>query len=75
MRGYIDMGNLSSIQLDNMYIIFWSVRSSSKRGGDGVKRVDGVSLFQSAASITLFIRVHENLVQRPRNNKSIDVTV
>ena len=31
---------LSSILLANMELVYWSVHSSSKRGGDGVKRFE-----------------------------------
>ena len=41
IRGYIDRGNFSSIQVANMNLIYWSVCSSSRREGDGVKEVDG----------------------------------
>ena len=52
MRGYIDREKLSLIQVANMDLIYWSVRSYSRRGGDDVKEVNGVSLFQPAAVIT-----------------------
>ena len=32
--------NLSSIKVANMDLIYWSIRSSSKRGGDGLKGMD-----------------------------------
>ena len=60
MRGYID--NLQSFQLANIELIYWTVRSSSRKGWDGIKGVDGGYHF---------IRVHENLVQHPTNNISI----
>ena len=50
---YVDMltgENLQSFQLDNMYLIHWSVHSSSKRGRDGVNES---IVIQPAASITL----------------------
>ena len=40
---YVDIlteENLSSFQAVNIYIIYWSVRSSSRRGGNRVKEVD-----------------------------------
>ena len=37
-------GKLLSIKVAMMYIIHWSVRSSSRKGEDGVKDMDG-SLF------------------------------
>ena len=42
------------MKIDNMELIYWSVRSSSRRTGDGIKRIDGgVLLFSQATSITL----------------------
>ena len=41
---YVDIINgekLSSIKVANMDIIYWSVHSRSKRGGDRMKWVDG----------------------------------
>ena len=47
---------LSSIKVAIMDITYWSVRSSSRRGGDGVKGVDGGgTLFYSAKSFTLLL--------------------
>ena len=37
-----------------MDLIYWSVRSYSRRGGDGVKGVNGVSLFYPVAVIPFF---------------------
>ena len=40
---YVDIlteENLSSFQTVNMDLIYWSVISSSRRGGNGVKEVD-----------------------------------
>ena len=67
-RIYVDIvtgDKLFLFWVANMYIIYCSDHSSSRRGGDGVKRkmVDIV--------IFLFIRIHKNLVQDPRINKSI----
>ena len=50
-----------------MDLINWSVRSSSRRGGDGVK--GGVVILASCEYY--FIRVHENLLQHPSNYISI----
>ena len=58
MCGYIDRENLS--------LIYWLVPSSRRRG-KGVDK-DIVNL---ASCGYYFIRVHENLVQHPNNNKSI----
>ena len=33
--------NLSLIQVANMDLLYWSVRSFSRKGGDGVKGLDG----------------------------------
>ena len=42
MSNYLNfMEKLSSIKLANMDLIYWSVRSSNRRGGDYVKIVDG----------------------------------
>ena len=42
-----------------MDLIYWSVRSSSKMGGDGVKRLDGRDIvIYPAASITLLVHGH-----------------
>ena len=61
--------NLSSVQLPNMELIYCSVRSSSRRGADGVKR-GNVILVSCKHQIN---RVHENLVQHPSNNIWINV--
>ena len=45
-----------------MDLIYWSVRSSSRRGEDGVKGWRGASLFEPAACFTLL---------DPSNNISI----
>ena len=56
-RIYVDImtrEKLSLIQVANMDITQWSVCSSSRREGDGVKRDDaGMTLFQPATSVTL----------------------
>ena len=46
-----------------MDLIYWSVRSSSRRGGDGVKGYRCFSHLRPS-----LVRVHENLVQHPINN-------
>ena len=51
--------NLSSIEVANRDLIYWSVRSSSRRGGDGIK---GVIIILASCKYH-FIKVHENLVQ------------
>ena len=48
-----------------MDIIYWSVRSSNRRGNK-VKGVDG-GIFILASCEYHFIRVHENLGQDPSN--------
>ena len=68
--GYVDIltgGNLSSIYVANMDLINWSVRSSSRRGGDGVK----VGVVILASFEFYFSRVNENLLQHPSNYISI----
>ena len=37
MRMNIEYVDILSIQVANMNLIYWSVHSSSRRGGDGVK--------------------------------------
>ena len=53
--------NLSSIWLDNMNLIYWSVCSSSRRGW-------GYHYLASCKHD--FNREHKNLVQNPSNNIS-----
>ena len=62
--------NLSSIQLANMILIYWSVSSSSRKGRDGVKAVHGGGI-NILASCEYHCRLHVNLVQHPSNNISI----
>ena len=50
--------NLASLYVADIKLIYWPVRSSSRRGRDGV------SLFEPAKIITL-IRVHEHPLQHP----------
>ena len=52
IRGYYDRGKI---------VIYWSVRLSSRSGGDWVKR--GMGWIVILASYKLyFIRVHDNMV-------------
>ena len=63
-RIYVDImtgKKLSSIELANLEQIFWSVRSSSLRGGDVVKGVDGGNRYVSPQQVS-FYQKHENLV-------------
>ena len=55
-----------------MDINYWSVSSSSKRGGDGIKEVGVVVILASYKSH--FIRVHDHLVYDPSNDKSIKLS-
>ena len=50
-----------------MDLIYWSVRLSSIKGGDGENEVDPPYHYFSQ----LEVRVHENLVQHPSNYISI----
>ena len=63
-------GKLSSIWLANMKLIYWSVRSSGRRGGDEIKRVDGVIVILARCDFH-FIREYENLVKDPSKDISI----
>ncbi len=63
IRGYIDRGKF--------FVCFYgphlfSVHSSSRRGGDEIKMVDGGIVILASCEYH-FIRVHENLVQHPSN--------
>ena len=52
---YVDIlavENLSSIDVAIMDFINWSVRSSSRTGGDWLKGVDGVIIISDISSIT-----------------------
>ena len=53
-----------------MDLIYLSVHSYSRIGGDGVKRLDGGEggIVILASCDYHFIRVQENLVQHPSNN-------
>ena len=55
-RIYVDImteEKLSSIQVAISPVIYWSVRSTSRRGGNRVIGVGDKSLFQTATSFTL----------------------
>ena len=52
---------LSSIYVAKMELIYWSVRSSSRREWEGIKGVEG-GAFNLARSVFLIIREDENLV-------------
>ena len=51
--------------------IYWSVCSSSRRGGYGAKDYGGIVVLASCEHH--FLRVHKNLVQHPNNNISIKI--
>ena len=57
---------LSLIELANMDLNNRSVCSSSRRGGDKVKGVDG-----GIVNLASVLKVHKNLVEHPCNNISI----
>ena len=63
--------NLSSIKVANMDHIKCPVRSFSGRAGDWVKGVDGRYRYFSQLGLSLYHRVHDNLVQKPSNYVSI----
>ena len=52
-----------------MKLVYWLVRSSSRRGGNGAKEVQGGKV--SARCKFQFIGEHENLVKHSSNNISI----
>ena len=54
-----------------MDLIYWSVHSYSRRGGENVEVVDRGYQYFLASCEYYFVRVHENLVQHPSNNISI----
>ena len=64
--------NLSSIKVANIDLINWSVRLSSRKELDELKRGWILGVVISASCEFYFIRVHKNLVQHPINNKSIN---
>ena len=47
-----------------MVLVYWSFRSSTRRGGDGVNEVDGGYRYFSPLGVSL----HGNLVQQPSSN-------
>ena len=53
-----------------MHLIYWSVRTSSRRGGQVVNLVDRGYRYFIASWEYQFIRVYEKLVQHPDNNIS-----
>ena len=54
-----------------MDLIYWSIRSTSRREWNGIKGVEeGVVVILNNYKLR-FIRVHDNFVQNPSNNNSI----
>ena len=47
--------NLTSIYFASMELVYWSVRLSSMRGGDGVKKVDEMNRYQPA--VCFFMKI------------------
>ena len=64
VRGYIYRGKFVVYFATYMNLSHWTVRSSSRRGGDKVKRVDG-GIVILASCKHHFIRVFANLEQHP----------
>ena len=63
-------GKMSSMSyVANMELIYWSIRSSSRRVVNGIKWVDGCIIILGNFELYL-ISIHENLVQHPSNNIS-----
>ena len=58
---------LSSIQIANMNLIYQAVRIYSRRGGDVVKRLMGIMLYQPAG--------RPNLLEQAKNQCNIQVIV
>ena len=58
-------GNFLSIELANMDLAYWSLRSFSRREVDGGKRELMVDILILASCEHHFIRLHGNLVQHP----------
>ena len=54
-----------------MKITYWSVRTSSRRGGDGVKWVKGAGIVFLASYNFHFTKVHDDLVYDPSTNNKI----
>ena len=73
LRGYnIDRGKFVVNVGCYMNLIYWSVRSSRRRGEDGVKGVDwGIVILASFG----YQLLHENLVQHPSNKRSIEIGI
>ena len=68
-RIYVDImtrGKLVAI----VDFIFWSIRLSSRRGDEGVKKVDGAYCEFSQLGISLILII-KKLVQHSSNNQSI----
>ena len=66
-RGYLTVKKLTSFQVADMEIIYWSVRSSGRRGGDRIKVWDGVKGWMVGIVILAsykfyFMRVDDDLV-------------
>ena len=55
-------GKLSSILVANMDITYWSVRSSSMKGGEGVKEVDEWDRYFSQLKVLTLLDSYDNLV-------------
>ena len=53
-----------------MELIYWLVRSSSRRKGDGIMGVEG-GIITLARCVFLFIREHDKLVKDPSYNKYV----
>ena len=54
---YVDIltgENFSFNKIATMKLIYWPVRSSSKRGGDGVKRINGKHRYCSQLRVSLY---------------------
>ena len=64
---------MSSTKVAYLGLMYWSVRSSSKKGGKGEGNEGDIFILASCEHH--FIRVHEKLVQHPSNNISIPFTV
>ena len=61
---YVDIltgEKLSLIGLANIELVYWSIRSSSWRGGDWVKGKKGVIIILASCDFH-FIRDHNNMV-------------
>ena len=46
--------NFSFNKIATMKLIYWPVRSSSRRGGDGVKRINGKHRYFSQLRVSLY---------------------